>query len=133
MMDTMTWAILKMVLALGIVCMVLFFMARLLKRAGVKRDWPLDSGIRLLATQSIAPRQYISLVEIGGEVLALGISETQITFLTKIENKEFVGKMMGDRGARTEPLSLLQYFHLLPLKPKGPRMGLGLLRRFHGR
>ena len=132
-MDTMTWAILKMVLALGVVCMVLFFMAKLLKRTGVKRDWPLDSGIRLLATQSIAPRHSISLVEIGGEVLALGISETQITFLTKIENKEFVGKMMGDRGARAEPLSFLQYFHSLPLRSRGPRTGLGFLRRLHGR
>jgi flagellar biogenesis protein FliO len=133
MMDTMTWAILKMVLALGAVCMVLFFMAKLLKRTGVKRDWPLDSGIRLLATQSIAPRHFIALVEIGGEVLALGISETQITFLTKIENKEFVGKMMGDRGARAEPLSFLRYFHSLPLRPRGPRTGLGFLRRLHGR
>ena len=132
-MDTMTWAILKMVLALGMVCMVLFFVARLLKRTGVRRDWPSDSGIRLLATQSIAPRQYISLVEIGEEVLALGISETQITFLTKIENKEFMEKIAGGHGARTEPLSLLQYFHSLPLKPKGPKTGLGFLRRLHGR
>lgn len=132
-MDTMTWAILKMFLALGVVCTVLFLTVRLLKRTGVKREWPPDSGIRLLATQSIAPRQYISLVEIGGEVLALGVSESQITFLTKIENKEFVGKITGDRGAGTEPLSLLRYFHSLPLKPRGPRIGLGLLRRIHGR
>ena len=132
-MDTMTWAILKMVLALGVVFLVLFFMARFLKRTGMKRDWTSDSGIRLLSTQSIAPRQFISLVEIGGEVLALGISESQITFLTKIENKEFVEKMINDRGGRAEPLSLLQYFHSLPFKPRGHRMGLGLLRRIHGR
>ena len=131
-MDTMIWAIMKMVLALGIVCMVLFFMVRLLKRTGVKRRFSLDSGIRLLATQSIAPQKYISLVEIGGEVLALGISEAQITFLTKIENKEFVEKIMGDRGAKTEPFSFSQYFHSLPLKPKGPRMGW-VLRRSHGK
>ena len=127
MMDTMTWAILKMVLALGIVCMVLFFMARLLKRAGVKRDWPLDSGIRLLATQSIAPRQYISLVEIGGEVLALGVSETQITLLTKIENKEFLERMRDNPLARSEPI-----FLFYPFLWRNKRLKIGWLRKFYG-
>jgi hypothetical protein len=77
MMDTMTWAILKMVLALGVVCMVLFFMAKLLKRTGVKRDWPLDSGIgRPLVDR---PRHFISLAEIGGRFWPLN-SGDQITF-----------------------------------------------------
>jgi flagellar protein FliO/FliZ len=130
-MDTMTWAIMKMVLVLGGVCMVLFFLARLFKSAGGKRDGSFDSGIRLLATQSIAPQKYVSLVEIGGEVLALGISEAQITLLTKIENKEFVERMMDNLPGRPEPFSLFHYLHSLPRKPKGPRMTL--LRRTHGR
>jgi len=131
-MDTMIWAMIKMILALGIVCTVLFFLVRLLKRSGVvKRNFPLDSGIKLLATQLIAPQKYISLVEIGGEVLALGVSESQITFLTKIENKEFLEKIMDRRPARLEPFSLSQYFLSSPLKLKGPK--IGLLRRSHGK
>jgi flagellar protein FliO/FliZ len=131
-MDTMIWAMIKMILALGIVCTVLFFLVRLLKRSGVaKRTFPLDSGIKLLATQLIAPQKYISIVEIGGEVLALGISEAQITFLTKIENKEFLEKIMDRRPARFEPFSLSQYFLSSPLRHKGSK--IGLLRRSHGK
>jgi flagellar biogenesis protein FliO len=131
MMDTMIWAILKMVVVLGGVCLALFFLGRLLKRNGAKKDGSFDSEIRLLATRSIAPQKYISLVEIGGQVLALGVSEAQITLLTKIENKEFAEKMMDSHRARPEPLSLFNYFRPVSPKPKWPRMGL--LRRLHGR
>lgn len=131
-MDTMIWAMTKMILALGIVCTVLFFLVRLMKRSGVgKRNFSLDSGIKLLTTQLIAPQKYISLVEIGGEVLALGISEAQITFLAKIENKEFLDKIMDRRPAKFEPFSLSQYFLNSPLRHKGPK--IGLLRRSHGK
>jgi len=125
----MTWPIIKMILALGLVCSVLFFLTRFLKRNGVTKGLlPLDSGIRLLTTQSIAPQKYISLVEIGGEVLALGISEAQITFLSKIENKELVEKLIADRSNRPDPFFL---FHHFPHKYKVPR--LGFLRRLNGK
>lgn len=128
-METMILAIAKMVLVLGIVCAVLLFLTRVWKRSGVgKPSLPSDSGVRLLTTQWIAPQKYISLVEIGGEVLALGISETQITFLTRIENKEFLEKV-SSLPARPKPLSLFHSFSWLPLKYKGPT--LGLLRRFY--
>ena len=131
-MDTMIWAMMKMILALGIVCTLLFFLVRVLKRSGVgKGNFSLDSGIKVLTTQLIAPQKYISLVEIGGEVLALGVSEAQITFLTKIENKEFLQKIMDRRSERFEPFSLSRYFLNSPLKSKGPK--IGLLRRSHGK
>jgi flagellar biogenesis protein FliO len=128
-MDSMIWAIIKMILALGIVCSVLFFLTRLLKRNGVSKGiLPVDSGIKLLTTQLIAPQKYISLVEIGGEVFALGISEAQITFLTKIENKELVERLAATRSNRPDPFFLFQYF---PHRYKGPR--LGLLKRLNGK
>jgi flagellar biogenesis protein FliO len=85
-------------LGLGIVFVVLYFLMRVLKRTPfVRGDASSDAGIRLLTTRPIAPQKYISLVEIGGEVFALGISETQITLLTKIENREFLEKEKLDR------------------------------------
>jgi flagellar biogenesis protein FliO len=128
-MDSMIWAILKMTLALGMVCTVLFFLARALRRNGMAGgNPPLDSGIRILTTQLIAPQKYISLVEIDGQVLALGITEAQITLLTKIENKEFLERIAGKGSKRHDPLSLFQY---LPIRYKG--LKIGLLRRLHGR
>jgi len=130
--ESMTWAILKMILALGMVCGLLFFMVRFLKRNGMaKRGLAFNHGIRILGTQSIAPQKYISLVEIGGEVLALGISETQVTLLTKIENRAFVERLMENSANRGEPLSLLHFLHHLPVGSKEPRGSL--LRRIYGR
>jgi flagellar protein FliO/FliZ len=105
----MIWAVSKMILGLGIVFILLFFLMRVLKRTPfVRGDSSSDSGIRLLTTKPITPQKYISLVEIAGEVFALGISETQITLLTKIENREFLEKVAARRSVQPEPLSLLQ-------------------------
>jgi flagellar biogenesis protein FliO len=118
-----------MILALGMVCTVLIFLARMLRRTRVgKGSFPFDSGIRVLTTQVIAPQKYISLVEIGGEILALGICEAQITLLTKIENKEWVERMVGKSAARPVPFSVFPSF---PIRYKG--LGFGWLRRLYGR
>jgi flagellar biogenesis protein FliO len=133
MMDSMIWAILRMIFALGIVCMVLYVLIRLLKRSGVARKaLPFNnSGIKLLTSQMIAPQKYISLVDIGGEILAIGISEAQITFLTKIENKAFLEKMGDLHLSKPEPFSLFQLFNSSSLRNKGLKMDL--LGRFRGR
>jgi len=65
-------------------------------------------GIRLLTTKPITPQKYISLVEIAGDVFALGISESQITLITKVENREFLEKVAARRSVQSEPPSLLQ-------------------------
>ncbi len=125
----MIWAASKMILGLGIVFVLFLFFMRVLRRTNLVRGGvSSDSGIRLLTTKPIAPHKYISLVEVGGEVLALGISETQITLLTKIDNKEFLEKMVTQRSIPTEPLSLLQQIS------KGSRwMKGGSLRISHGK
>ncbi len=131
-METLAWPLVKMVLSLGIVCAVLFIVVRLLKRGGVTGKVFSSGGeIRLLSTQLIAPQKYISLVEIGGEVLALGISEVQITLLTKIENREFIEKVLRGPSSKPETLNLFQYFQHLPLNQKGFKSGL--LRKLHGK
>ena len=125
----MIWETSRMLLGLGIVLVLLFFFMKVLKKTHfVRGDLSADLGIRLLATKSIAPQKYISLVEIGGEVLALGVSEAQITLLTKIENKEFVEKMVARRPVLSEPSSVLQQIS------KAPRwLKRGALRISHGK
>jgi flagellar biogenesis protein FliO len=132
MMDTIFWSMVKMILALGGVGAVLLFLLRQLKRKdSVRKGLPSNSGIRVLATQPIAPQKYISLVEIGGEVLALGVSEAQITLLSKVENRDFVEKMTNQGTGRLEPFSLLHCLQGLPLRSKGPKPGF--LRRIYER
>lgn len=103
----MIWVVVKMLLALGMVLGILFFLLRVLKRTPwIRKDLPADFSIRVLTTKLIAPRRYISLVEIGGEVLALGVSEAQISVLTKIEHPERLApftRPTPDRGSETRP------------------------------
>ena len=124
-MDTMIWPMVKMIAALGGICAGLLFMVRRLKRNGTAPKTMLaNSGIRILSTQPIAPQRYISLVEIAGEVLALGVSESQITFLTRIENKEVVEKMAAERPEKKEPFSFLHCLQAVPLGPRGRKSGV---------
>lgn len=106
----MIWVASKMILGLGVIIVLLFFLARAMKRTNLGRgDGPSESGVRLLLTKSIAPQKYISLVEIAGDVFALGIAEHQISLLTKIENRDFVEKMRACHPTTSEPLSILQH------------------------
>lgn len=115
----MGWAVFQMLLALGMVLGILLLLLRLLKRTPwIQKDLPADFSIRILTTRPIAPRKYISLVEIGGEVLALGVSEAQISYLTKVEHPELLQKFRPAEpaGPAKPPTSWLDN---LPLKKAG--------------
>jgi len=120
----MIWAALKMTLALGIIIAFLIFLVRMFKRwEGSRRGAGSETGIRVLTSKLIAPQKYVSLVEIGGEVLALGISAQQITFLTKIENKEMVKKSLSNSAFRPEAISWLKAFPLFQKRGNGEILG----------
>ena len=115
----MIWATLKMILALGGVLVLLMGLVRLFRRS----SWGgassgADAGIRVLTSRMIAPQKYVSLVEIGGEVLALGVTSQQITFLTKVENQEMVKKNLPHQEIGPEALSWLRGVPLLLKKKK---------------
>ena len=114
----MGWVVFKMLFALSLVLGLLFLLVRVLKRTPlIRKDLPTDFDIRVLTTKPISPRKYISLVEIGGEVLALGISESQISYLTKIENPEWLEKWR--RGTPPRPAGTLPaWMGNFPLKKR---------------
>ena len=88
--DTVTTAF-QMLTALGIVLgalfVVLYFMKRFLRRdvSGSK-----EQLIKVIATQYIGLKKNVSLVEIPGSILVLGVSNDNISLLTKIEDKVVV-------------------------------------------
>ncbi len=105
----MLWATSKMILGLGVVIVVLFLLVKLLRRTNVVRgDFLADTSVRLITTKPIAPQKYVSLVDIAGDIFALGISEAQITLLTKIENKTFLEKLAARGSNHPETLSFFQ-------------------------
>ena len=79
---------LQMLMALGIVLGGLLVVFYLLKRY-VKRDGGGTKGqlIRVIASQYIGIKKNISLIQIPGSILVVGISNDNISLLTKIEDK----------------------------------------------
>jgi flagellar biogenesis protein FliO len=125
----MFWSALRVLVALGLVLGVLFLMVRALqKRQGITKDLFTDPWIRLLTSRSIAPQKYVSLIEIGGEIFVLGISEAQITMLGKVENKAFAEQLLA--RAEEKPEGGFRFPSLL----NRPKMRWpGLLRLGHGK
>ena len=79
---------LQMLTALGVVLggliIVFYFMKRFLKRdvGGSK-----EQLIKVIASQYVGIKKNISLVEIPGSILVVGVSNDNISLLTKIEDK----------------------------------------------
>jgi flagellar biogenesis protein FliO len=100
----MLWAAVKMVFAMGMGLTLLYLLIRVTKRLDLgRRSSPQEGGIQVLTSKPIAPQKYITLVEIGGEILALGVSAQQVTFLTKIENQAKVKESLEAPTGRPEP------------------------------
>lgn len=102
----------KIILIFGIFFILTFLAYRLLLKRGRKFNPYISSPpiINLITTQWIAPKKYISIIDIGGELFAIGISESQITLLTKIEDKEWAKKILENRGLKTSPMIYIQNY-----------------------
>jgi len=81
------WAILKMIAALAICLGLLLGGLHVLRR--LKIVTPLNDGglINVLATKALGPKRYISVVEVAGELLVVGVAEGGINLLTRIEER----------------------------------------------
>jgi len=89
----------KMLLALLVVLgglgLVLYFMKRFLQKdAGSSMDKP----VRVLANTYLGVKKSISLVDIPGAVLVLGITNDKISLLSKIEDKEVLKELKGTQN-----------------------------------
>ncbi|MEW6426838.1 MAG: flagellar biosynthetic protein FliO [Thermodesulfobacteriota bacterium] len=78
-------AIVKVAVSLAVVIALLVAVVALLRKSGVGQG-VVKAGrlINVLETRMIAPKKYVAVVEIGGETLALGITDQQITRLAAL-------------------------------------------------
>ena len=88
----------KMLSALGVVlgCLLVFLY---LAKKFLKRDIGGTNNrvIKVLANQYVGVKKNISLVQVPGAVLVLGITNDNIRLLTKIEDESFVNSLsMGE-------------------------------------
>lgn len=68
----------------------------------------MEKQVKVISTNYLGSKKNITLVEIAGEVLVLGVTATNITMLTKIQNKEVVEKI---KRKKERPLLKPPKFH----------------------
>jgi len=97
---------LQMLTALGIVLggllVVFYFMKRFFKRdvGGSK-----EQLIKVIASQYIGIKKNISLIEIPGSILVVGVSNDNISLLTKIEDKVVLDALRQESSRITPSFS----------------------------
>jgi len=96
----------QMLTALGIVLggllLIFYFMKRYLKR-----DIGGSSGqlIQVIASQYIGVKKSIALVKVPGTILVIGVSNDNISMLTKIEDKANIEAIQQEASSMTPSFS----------------------------
>ncbi len=101
-------AVINTVVALIVVLVLVLGLAYLLRRASSHIRRIGGGGIAVLAQVPIGPSQFLSVVDIGGEVIVLGVTEHSVTALSEIDDPALVAKLREDRGVRGPSSQMLQ-------------------------
>lgn len=107
---------LKMIAALGIVLAGIMAVLYFIKRISQGRIT--GSGhrlIKLIDTNYIGDKKNITMVEVAGEILVLGISSDHIRLLSKIDNPEAV-KRINDRMEVVSDATFMDHLQKLTSK-----------------
>jgi flagellar biosynthetic protein FliO len=76
----------KVVGALVLVVGLMVFLVIWLKKMGLtKGGLRQGSLVQLIDSKMIAPKKYVAVVQVGGDLLALGVSDQQITMLHRLD------------------------------------------------
>jgi len=79
-----------LVLLIGVLLVALYFLRKItVNRNGIMRG---QDTIRVIATRHLAPKNYITVVEVGNSVLTLGVTSENISCLDKTSSESFLKK-----------------------------------------
>ena len=99
-------ASLKMIAGLATLIGLFLLAAYLIRKYGPGgiRSFSDRDAIKLIASKPLGPKKFITLVQVGDKVLTLGVTETSITRLDRMEADEFfqAGTTPGAGGRQTD-------------------------------
>jgi len=100
----------KMIASLAFILAVIILTYWVVKKFLVKSTAVFGGGklIRTLTTSYLGQKKAVSIVEVAGEILVLGISNNHISLLTKIEDRAKVEEIKDAYGQR-DPRSSFEY------------------------
>jgi len=92
---SMTAMLIKMVASLSLVLSIVFALAWVAKHyLGRLNAIPgYSSAVRVLTTGSIGGKKQVSVVDIAGQILILGVTDDKITLLSNVREKESIDKI----------------------------------------
>ncbi|GIX07178.1 MAG: hypothetical protein KatS3mg115_1581 [Candidatus Poribacteria bacterium] len=105
-----TQAALNVFIALILVLVVVVLLAVALKRLSYRMRQTGGGEIRILAQLPIGPSQQLTVVEIAGEVLVLGVTEHSVTALAEIDDVQTIQRLRAQEGVPSASLGRLPSF-----------------------
>ena len=112
------WSFIKMISALAVILGLLigamFFFKRFMKQTGVGMDQ--GELIRVVAARYLGPKSSIMLLDIAGQIVAVGVSHNQLTMLTTISDPVALERVKNIKGPGNPLPSFAE--HILKYKTK---------------
>ena len=105
----LTRAVINTFVALLVVLALVIGLAYVLRRASGRMRRTGAGGILVLAQVPLGPSQFLSVVDVGGEVLVLGVTEHSVTALSEIEDPDLIVQLREERSTGRAP-AVLQSF-----------------------
>ena len=90
---------LRMVVVLALVLAAIYGIYRLMKRLSRPKSAE-SSAIKLLASTSIGPGKVLHVVGLGAKAYLIGATDTSITLVAEVEDKEFADALALDASLR---------------------------------
>ncbi|MBT3270498.1 flagellar biosynthetic protein FliO [Candidatus Poribacteria bacterium] len=104
---SLTESAIKILVALCVVLALVVGLAFLLKRATYRMRQVGGGTISVVSQVPLGPSQFLSVVDIAGEIVVLGVTEHSVTALSTIEDTAAVEQLRSDPSGSGKP-ALLQ-------------------------
>jgi len=86
------WSFIKMLLILGIMVAIFYYFFKFVSKKANINNSP-DSISKTLSVIPIAQNKFLQVVDLGGKVLVLGVSDNSINLVTEITEKHEIDKI----------------------------------------
>lgn len=97
----------KILVALCVVLALVVGLAFLLKRATFRMRQVGGGSISVVSRVPLGPSQFLSVVDIAGEIVVLGVTEHSVTALSSIEDTSAIAQLREDHSASGKPSALI--------------------------
>lgn len=104
----LTKGLITLLFILGLIGLSLYALKRYMNSRDPGRALRSKSVVKVITSSFLGPKKSLTVVEVAGEMIVLGITPTSVNYLTKVEKPEAVEALRGLEGRRSK--SLFKFF-----------------------